>query len=205
MAERFRLTKIYTRTGDGGETGLVTGERLRKSDLRIAAYGDVDELNSALGVARATNRARTDGSRPDGSRPDGPPGRATIDEWLRDVQNELFLVGSDLACLLAKRPAAMKVVSAREIERLEQRIDEMNATLGPLTEFILPGGGRLGAELHLCRTICRRAERLAVALAEREPTDANTLKYLNRLSDFLFVLARWAAKQCNEPEELWQR
>jgi cob(I)alamin adenosyltransferase len=128
-----------------------------------------------------------------------------IDEWLRDVQNELFLVGSDLASVLAKRPAQMKVVGAAEATRLEQRIDSMNETLGPLTEFILPGGGLLGSQIHLARTICRRAERVAVALAQREPVDAATLAYLNRLSDFLFVLARFAAKQCGEPEELWRR
>jgi len=194
-ADRFRLTRIYTRTGDGGETGLVTGERVSKADLRIAAYGDVDELNSALGVARAMNRER----------PAGAPGRDSVDEWLRDVQNELFLVGSDLASVLAKRPAQMKVVGAGEATRLEQRIDSMNETLGPLTEFILPGGGMLGSQLHLARTVCRRAERVAVALAQREPVDAATLAYLNRLSDFLFVLARFAAKQCGEPEELWRR
>jgi len=194
-ADRFRLSKIYTRTGDGGETGLVTGERVKKSDVRIAAYGDVDELNSMLGLARATNRARGAGS----------PGRDDIDSWLRDVQNELFLVGSDLACVLEKRPPQMKVVGDAEATRLEQRIDAMNATLGPLTEFILPGGGALGSQLHLARTICRRAERTTVALSEREPVDAATLKYLNRLSDFLFVLARWAAKQSGEPEELWRR
>ena len=193
--ERFRLSKIYTRTGDQGETGLVTGERVKKSDLRIAAYGDVDELNSALGLARATNRARNVGG----------AGRDEIETWLRDVQNELFLVGSDLACVLAKRPPQMKVVGEAEATTLEQRIDSMNATLGPLTEFILPGGGVLGSQLHLARTICRRAERCVVALAERESVDGNTLRYLNRLSDFLFVLARWAAKQTGEPEELWKR
>jgi cob(I)alamin adenosyltransferase len=195
MADRFRLTKIYTRTGDAGETGLVTGQRVRKDDLRIVAYGDVDELNSMLGLARATNRARQEGA----------AGRATLEEWLRDVQNELFLVGSDLACVLTERPKQMKVVGESEATRLEQRIDEMNLTLGPLTEFILPGGGRLGAELHLARTICRRAERGAVALAAREPVDPATTRYLNRLSDFLFVAARWAAKQCGEAEELWKR
>jgi cob(I)alamin adenosyltransferase len=99
----------------------------------------------------------------------------------------------------------MKVVGAGEATRLEQRIDSMNETLGPLTEFILPGGGLLGSQLHLARTVCRRAERVAVALAQREPVDAATLAYLNRLSDFLFVLARFAAKQCGEPEELWRR
>src|SRR5262245_30016409 len=190
MADRFRLTKIYTRTGDAGETGLVTGQRVRKDDLRIAAYGDVDELNSALGLARATNRARADGA----------AGRATLDDWLRDAQNELFVVGSDLACVLADRPKQMKVVGEAEATRLEQRIDEMNATLGPLTEFILPGGGRLGSELHLARTICRRAARTTVALAEREPVDPATIRYLNRLSDFLFVLARWAATPWGEAE-----
>jgi len=194
-AERFRLTRIYTRTGDAGETGLVTGQRVKKSDLRIAAYGDVDELNSVLGLARATNRQRAPGS----------SGRDSIDQWLRDVQNELFLVGGDLACVLADRPKQMKVVGADETTRLEQRIDAMNETLGPLTEFILPGGGVLGATIHLARTTCRRAERVTVALAEREPVDPNTVAYLNRLSDFLFVLARWAARQCSEPEEIWRR
>jgi cob(I)alamin adenosyltransferase len=190
-AERFRLTKIYTRTGDAGETGLVTGQRVKKSDLRIAAYGDVDELNSALGLARAHNLLRTPGS----------PERESIDAWLRDVQNELFLVGSDLACVLADRPKQMKVVGAAETARLEQRIDAMNEKLGPLTEFILPGGGVLGATVHLARTICRRAERVA----GREPVDPATLAYLNRLSDFLFVLARYATKQGGAIEELWRR
>src|SRR5688572_14914331 len=201
MADRFRLTKIYTRTGDAGETGLVTGERVKKSDLRIAAYGDVDELNSALGLARATNKARSAG----GAGNDRGVGRDEIESWLRDGQNELVLVGTDLAGGLAKRPPQMKVVGQAEATRLEQRIDTMNATLGPLTEFILPGGGVLGSQLHLARTICRRAERCVVALAERESVDPNTLKYLNRLSDFLFVLARWAAKQTGEQEELWKR
>ena len=194
-AERFRLTKIYTRTGDAGETGLVTGQRVKKSDLRIAAYGDVDELNSALGLARAHNQLRAPGA----------AGRDSIETWLRDVQNELFLVGSDLACVLADRPKPMKVVGADETARLEQRIDAMNETLGPLTEFILPGGGVLGATIHLARTICRRAERVAVALAGREPVDPATLAYLNRLSDFLFVLARFATKESSEIEELWRR
>jgi len=195
MGDRIRLSKIYTRTGDGGETGLVTGERVRKSDLRIAAYGDVDELNSALGVVRAANRARAAGA----------PDRDRFEEWLRDLQNELFLVGSDLACVLAKRPAPMKVAGEAETTRLEQRIDAMNAELGPLVEFILPGGGALGAQLHVARTVCRRAERAVVALAGREPVDPATLRYLNRLSDFLFVLARLAAKRCGEPEEMWRR
>ena len=194
-AERFRLTKIYTRTGDAGETGLVTGQRVKKSDARIAAYGDVDELNSQVGFARACNRQR----------PAGAPERDSIEAFLRDVQNELFLVGSDLACVLAERPAQMKVVTPAEITRLEQRIDAMNGTLGPLTEFILPGGGALGAALHVARAVCRRAERGAVALAQREPVDPTTIGYLNRLSDFLFVLARFAAKSCGEPEELWER
>lgn len=200
-AERFRLTRIYTRTGDAGETGLVTGQRVKKSDLRIAAYGDVDELNSQVGVARSINALHAAGA----LRPAGAPGRDSIDGWLRDVQNELFVVGSDLACVLADRPAQMKVVGNAEITRLEQRIDSMNETLGPLTEFILPGGGVLGSAIHVARTVCRRAERAAVALAQREPVDPLSIAYLNRLSDFLFVLARFAAKQCGEAEELWRR
>jgi cob(I)alamin adenosyltransferase len=195
MGERFRLTKIYTRTGDAGETGLVTGERVRKSDARIAAYGDVDELNSALGLVRAENRAR----------PAGAPARDEIEGWLKQVQNELFLVGSDLACVLEKRPPQMKVVGDAETKRLEQQIDAMNAGLAPLTEFILPGGGELASRVHLARTICRRAERGVVALGDREPVDPATIRYMNRLGDFLFVLARHAAKGCGEPEELWQR
>src|SRR5262245_23852173 len=174
-AERFRLTRIYTRTGDAGETGLVSGQRVKKSDLRIAAYGDVDEVNSQIGVARAGNRLR----------PADAPERDAIESFLRDVQNELFLVGSDLACVLADRPAQMKVVGKEEIARLEQRIDSMNATLGPLTEFILPGGGALASALHVTRAVCRRAERAAVSLAQREPVDPSTIAYLNRLSDFL--------------------
>ncbi len=194
MADRKRLTRIYTRTGDDGTTGLVSGERVAKSHPRIEAYGTVDELSSVLGIARAVND----------DRPDGSSEKSSIDLHLRRIQNELFSVGADLACTLERRPAQMKVVGPAETQRLESEIDRMNEVLGPLKEFILPGGGLLGAHLHLARTVCRRAERWVVALRQTDAVDPGTLVYLNRLSDFLFVFARWCAHVGGEGEHLWE-
>lgn len=169
------LNRIYTKTGDDGETALVTGIRVPKDDLRIACYGTVDETNSAIGIART---ATSSGS---------------LDRMLGRIQNDLFDLGSDLATPEEpKPPFEIPRIVESQVTRLETEIDEMNAYLSPLNSFVLPGGTAAAAHLHLARTICRRAERLAVELAHREPVGAPALKYLNRLSDHLFVAARFA-------------
>lgn len=173
------LNKIYTRTGDDGSTALGTGERVRKDGLRVSAYGTVDETNSVIGVARV---ALGDGD-------------AGVQEMLARVQNDLFDLGADL-CVpdrgeeLAYEPLR---ISAGQVDRLESDIDQLNGELQPLKSFILPGGTAAAATLHQARTVCRRAERLIVELAAQpdEPVSADAIKYINRLSDFLFVAARY--------------
>lgn len=168
------LNRIYTKTGDKGETALVTGVRVPKDDLRIACYGTVDETNSAIGMARTTVS--------------GP-----LDQMLGRIQNDLFDLGSDLATPEEpKPPFEIPRIIESQVLRLEAEIDEMNAYLAPLTSFVLPGGTPGAAHLHLARTICRRAERLTVELARRDKVGEPALKYLNRLSDHLFVAARFA-------------
>jgi cob(I)alamin adenosyltransferase len=173
------LNRIYTRTGDWGDTRLASGEPVRKTSLRVEAYGCVDEANSALGMARLNTA-----------------GDVVLDAMLGAIQNELFDLGADLATpARAEREntTALRILP-EQVERLEREIDRLNAELGPLTSFILPGGTPAAAALHVARTVCRRAERVAVALADAEPeqVSAPALAYLNRLSDFLFVAARWA-------------
>ncbi|ODR99427.1 cob(I)yrinic acid a c-diamide adenosyltransferase [Methyloceanibacter methanicus] len=174
-----KLNKIYTRTGDDGTTALGTGDRVAKYDLRVEAYGTVDETNATIGLARLDTGAFA---------PD-------LDAMLSRIQNDLFDLGADL-CFpedMKKGEAALRV-SGAQIERLEAEIDEMNGALEPLRSFVLPGGTPAAAYLHLARTVCRRAERLVVALAARpdEPVSAQAVGYVNRLSDFLFVAARYA-------------
>ncbi|MBL9009943.1 MAG: cob(I)yrinic acid a,c-diamide adenosyltransferase [Alphaproteobacteria bacterium] len=168
------LNRIYTKTGDAGETGLVTGVRVPKDDLRIACYGTVDETNAAVGLARL-----------------GTTG--LLDQMLARIQNDLFDLGADLATPEEPAPAfaALRVVEA-QVERLEAEIDQMNDYMAPLSSFVLPGGTPAAAHLHLARTVCRRAERLAVELARREKVGAAAVRYLNRLSDHFFVAARYA-------------
>lgn len=170
------LNRIYTRTGDDGSTALGTGERRRKSDLRIAAYGTVDETNAVVGCARAAGTAG-----------------GSLDLMLERIQNDLFDLGADLATpegvSLPYEP--LRIVAA-QVERLEREIDALNADLSPLKSFVLPGGSMLSAQLHLARTVSRRAERLMVELAASEPVGEAALRYVNRLSDFLFVAARIA-------------
>ncbi len=168
------LNRIYTRTGDKGETALVTGVRVPKNDLRIQCYGTVDETNSCIGLARLT-------------------APAALDAMLGRIQNDLFDLGSDLATPEDPAPKfeALRIVDA-QVERLEAEIDEMNELLSPLRSFVLPGGSPTAAYLHLARTVCRRAERLAVELARRESVGAAGVRYLNRLSDHLFVGSRFA-------------
>jgi cob(I)alamin adenosyltransferase len=177
-----RLSKIYTRTGDDGTTGLATGERLPKHDLRIETYGTVDETSSAIALVLAEQ--------------DVPAKLRTI---LLGVQNDLFEVGAELSL------PDYSGVDAASVTSLEEALDEINAELPPLKEFVLPGGGRAAAACHLARTICRRAERRAVELAGREPVGAELLRYLNRLSDLLFVAARYLARHNGGSETLWQK
>lgn len=181
-----RLTKIYTRQGDSGQTSLSGGQRVPKNSLRVAAFGTVDELNSCLGVALA------------GGLCDRLAG------VLPSIQNELFHLGSDLSFReedKAKYPIPQ--IEARHVERLELLIDEFIAVVGPLKNFILPGGSTGSAHLHLARTICRRAEREVIALSGEEAIGPFVVQYLNRLSDALFVMARYENHARGVPEPLW--
>jgi cob(I)alamin adenosyltransferase len=190
----MRITRVYTRTGDRGTTRLVGGRERHKDDVRIEAYGTVDELNAVLGLARTFNDRSTAAE------------AARVGALLRDLQNDLFNVGAELATHPEDRWEGMHRVGDEEVTRLEGWIDALNEELPPLKEFILPGGGPVGAFLHQARTVCRRAERRVVTLLTTEPeTGEGTLRYLNRLSDLLFVLGRWAAKALGEPEYLWQK
>lgn len=168
------LSRIYTKTGDGGETGLGDGSRVRKDSRRIAAIGDVDELNAGLGLLHAYV-------------PDAPER-----ELLRTIQNDLFDLGGDLCIPLTEGESGTLRITEHQYERLERAIDRLNENLEPLRSFILPGGSPAAAWLHLARTVCRRAERSVVSLMAVERLNGNVLVYLNRLSDFLFVLARAA-------------
>jgi cob(I)alamin adenosyltransferase len=190
------ITRVYTRTGDKGNTRLVGGQSVPKDHVRIAAYGTTDELNAILGIVRWHNQ--TSGA--------NPAVVAEIDAMLHRIQNDLFNVGSDLATRPEDRWPGMYRPGGDDVKRLEGWIDRLNEEVGPLREFILPGGGPVGAFLHQARTVCRRAEREVVSLLHDEPeTGPEPMMYLNRLSDYLFVLGRWAAKQLGEPEFLWDR
>ena len=191
----MRITKVYTRTGDAGKTRLAGGQQVWKDSLRVEAYGTVDELNSSIGVVRVLN-SETRGHNKQADQ---------LEDELRWVQNKLFDVGSILATAPGQTFKNMPQVMASDVTRLEKTIDRCQKTLEPLKEFILPGGGRVSSFLHQARTICRRAERLCVTLSKTEPVDPQIIKFINRLSDTLFVLARWAAKTQGEPEFLWER
>jgi cob(I)alamin adenosyltransferase len=188
-----RLDKIYTRGGDAGETSLVGGERRRKDDARVDAYGDIDETNAAIGVARAALA----------------PEDQALDPMLERIQNELFDLGAELATPSSKSaaggdPSTRLVVTAKQVARLEAEIDWMNGALSPLKSFVLPGGAPAAAHLHLARTIARRAERVMVALAAAPGEEVATvaLSYVNRLSDFLFVASRWVNRR--QGDVLWR-
>jgi len=175
-----RLSKIYTRTGDDGTTGLGDGTRVPKDSARVDAYGTVDELNSAIGIVLACEIP------------------ARVREVLTQVQHDLFDLGGEL-CI-----PGMAMVHGADVERLERTLDAFNDDLPPLKDFILPGGGMAAAQCHLARTICRRAERQTVTLARHETVRAEAVRYLNRLSDLLFVLARVLARASGHGEVLWQ-
>ena len=189
------ITRVYTRTGDKGETGLVGGKRVPKDSSRIEAYGTTDELNAIVGIIRTFNEERLG---------EGEHHR-WLDEVLRKIQNQLFDLGSELATPADAAYEGMFRVGAAEVTALERLIDECQKDLAPLKSFILPGGGRVGGFLHLARTVCRRAERRLLALSRVEPIGEWPLKYVNRLSDLLFVLSRWVGAKLGEPEYLWQR
>jgi cob(I)alamin adenosyltransferase len=173
------LNRIYTKTGDGGDTGLGDGTRRPKHDLRLAAIGEVDEANSAIGVARTAASSFSGGH--------------VIDALLARIQNDLFDLGADLSAPEDGRKAEGRLrISAAQVERLEREIDMMNAELAPLNSFVLPGGSALSAHLHLARAIVRRAERAIAALTAKETLNPEALRYANRLSDHLFVAARFA-------------
>lgn len=177
--------KIYTKTGDDGTTSLFSGGRVPKTHLRVEAYGTVDELNSVLGAARAQHPT------------------AQTDEWLARVQRQLFRLGADLATPPDAKAGWVVRMDAAPVLWLEARIDEMTAALPALKNFILPGGSPSAAMIHIARTVCRRAERIVVALQEYEPVGEHVLPYLNRLGDFLFVLARWENHQAGVPDVTW--
>ena len=191
----MRITKVYTKTGDKGKTRLAGGQQVWKDSLRVEAYGDVDELNSTIGVVRAFNKDLL-GNHPSADR---------LEEELRWMQNKLFDLGGLLATAPGQMFKNMPTVTSQDIIRLEKLMDRCQKDLSPLKEFILPGGGKIPSLLHQARTICRRAERICVRLGREEPLDPALVRFLNRLSDALFVLARWMAKQQSEPELLWER
>ena len=185
----MRLTKIYTRKGDDGTTGLGSGARVGKDDAQVESYGEVDELNSALGVALAAGL---------------DPELARV---ITRIQSELFNVGAELSLIGAPENARppKPLVDARHVSALEAECDRFNEPLGPLAEFILPGGTPGAAALHLARTICRRAERRAVALARTHAVPADVLHYVNRLSDLLFIAARYEHRAKGVPDVLWDK
>jgi cob(I)alamin adenosyltransferase len=181
-----RITKVYTRTGDDGTTGLGNGARVAKDSPRIEAYGTVDELNSQIGLALALGV------------------NETIAPWLASIQNDLFHLGSDL-CIPEEEKERMPVprIEERHVAALESLMDRLSEELPPLENFVLPGGSPAAAQLHVARTVCRRAERLVIALARREKVGHGVVKYLNRLSDALFVMARHENRRRGLPDILW--
>ena len=177
--------KIYTKTGDKGKTSLYGGKRTTKDSLRIEAYGTIDELNSALGITRAL-------------RPD-----IELDEILKKLQNDLFVLGADMATPLGAKSQNVPRIGERQITALERTIDSFDSRLQPLSSFVLPGGSQIASQLHLARTICRRAERLVVKLSRKEKIGPRCIIFLNRLSDLLFVLARFANHIDGTQETPW--
>ena len=195
----IRITRVYTRRGDTGMTDLVGGERVRKDSPRITAYGTVDELNAAVGVARAVNQAEI------GTEGASGAARRELDDILRGLQNQLFDLGGELATPPAAAAPESFRMSGAEVKGLEATIDHCLKDLAPLKSFILPGGGRVSALLHVARTVCRRAEREVLRLMHEEEIGEWPLAYLNRLSDLLFVLSRWIGHHLGETEYLWER
>ncbi|WP_321473354.1 cob(I)yrinic acid a,c-diamide adenosyltransferase [uncultured Paludibaculum sp.] len=186
---RLALNRIYTKTGDQGDTHLASGERVAKDSPRLECYGCVDELNSFVGAAAVTCN--------------GVPTLAPLAEILIRVQHELFNLGSILATTPEHVHPKQARIADADVSQLESEIDSMNADLPPLRSFVLPGGSRINTDLHIARTVCRRAERLLVGAARQVPIDPVNLRYLNRLSDALFVWSRWANHVQDVEETLW--
>ena len=177
--------KIYTKTGDKGETSLFGGKRVSKDSLRIEAYGTVDELNSIIGVCRSMNTVQE------------------VDAILHEIQYDLFTLGADLATPETLQSKSVKRIQVSDTARLESHIDMIETKVTPLTSFILPGGHRSAAMMHYARTVCRRAERCVVQLSHEEKISDQSIIYLNRLSDLLFMVARWVNTLNNTPETKW--
>ena len=186
-----RMSKIYTRTGDDGDTSLFGGGRVRKDDVRVEAFGTIDELSAALGVARGWLTMVDSTS-------------ADLDKFIESVQHQLFNLGAELATT-GERGGGTELIGDADVARLEQAMDGWEAGLEPLREFILPGGTRAAAELHFARCVCRRAERLIVRLSADEPIRGEVLRYVNRLSDTLFVLARHVNRLAGVPDVTWRK
>ncbi|MEC4680403.1 MAG: cob(I)yrinic acid a,c-diamide adenosyltransferase [Nitrospirota bacterium] len=191
----MRISKVYTRTGDAGKTRLAGGQEVWKDSTRVDAYGTVDELNSMLGLVRVSNEQASTNAE----------ASECIENILKWTQNKLFDLGGILATAPGESFPNMPTVTSEDVVHLEHLIDECQKDLAPLKEFILPGGGQISALFHVARTICRRAERLCVSLTKEESVDKELVTFLNRLSDALFVFARWVAKKQGEPEFLWER
>jgi len=190
----MRITKVYTRTGDAGKTRLAGGQPVWKDSLRVEAYGTIDELNAALGVVRSLCLRETKGTV-----------RTSVARELHWMQNKLFDIGGLLATKPGQSFRNMPSIGAEDVTRIEVLIDGWQKELAPLREFILPGGGVMAGSLHLARTICRRAERRCVSLMRKEGVDPSIIIFLNRLSDALFVFARWVAYRLGDEEVLWER
>lgn len=188
-----RINKVYTKTGDAGETSLAYGGRVGKDHPRVRTYGTVDELNSLVGVVRCFNLEKSKSVR-----------RDRLETILQTIQQRLFDIGGLLASDPKSAPGNMPSVTEQNVTWLEEVIDAMNEELTPLESFVLPGGSRVNAFLHQCRTVCRRAERDMVSLSRKEEVDPNLIVYINRLSDALFVFSRWTASTMNEKEFLWE-
>ncbi len=191
----MRITKVYTKTGDAGKTRLAGGQPIWKDHIRVETYGTIDELNAVIGVVRSLNQEGDVKQK----------AVAVLEGDLRWIQNKLFDLGGLLATAPGQSFRNMPTISAKDVTKLERMMDRCQRDLAPLKEFILPGGGKVSAMLHLARTVCRRGERLCVTLSREEPLNPALVKFVNRLGDALFVLARWVAKTQGEPELLWER
>ena len=187
----MRITKVYTRTGDTGLTGLADGSRIKKNNIRIESYGIIDELNSILAICLQSinNLPREE--------------TAILNKWIIALQNDLFNIGSDLATPIESRWKNMILVSQNEVTILENMIDYCQESLVPLKEFVLPGGTLLNAYFHLARTVCRRAERFIVTLSDEQNINEFIIPYINRLSDLLFVISRWVQNKSQKQEVTW--
>ena len=188
----IRINKVYTRTGDAGKTRLIGGEKRWKDDARVEAYGTVDELNSEIGLCRELLKEQKEDQ------------FSSLIRFLKSVQNELFNLGSQLAAAEDRDTENLPQLSDDAISKLETEIDTVNESLSELTSFVLPGGSVINAQFHMARNVCRRAERRTVTLARNETVDQENIRYLNRLSDALFVWSRWVSHILKDDENLWE-